>query len=64
MGRQEYMALAAEFERQRQQGRDEGIRETAVEMLKNGIDYSVIVRCTHLSMQTIVKLAEQHLMAI
>lgn len=58
--RREYMTLAMELERKKQEGIQEGIRLTALEMLKDNLSKQVIAKYTNLSIDEINTLAKIH----
>jgi len=57
--RREYMTLAMELERKKQEGIQEGLELTAIAMLKDNISKDTIAKYTHLSLDTINKLAQK-----
>ena len=62
--RREYMTLAMELERQKRQGYAEGKaeskKEIAMGMLRNGLDYELIAKCTELSVDYIKEIANKN----
>ena len=58
------MTLAMELERQKRQGYAEGKaeskREIAMGMLRNGLDYELIAKCTELSVDYIKEIANKN----
>ena len=43
----------------REEGREEGIKATAIEMLKQKLDLAVIAKCTKLSVEEIKEIAKE-----